>query len=953
MAKFSLTRRGFLKTAGACVAASAVAGAGTATALAETSEPAAQEVKRVRTCCRGCGKMECGVWVTVVDGRAVKIEGDESAFASQGNCCTKSQASLQACYHPARLKHPMKRTNPKDEGDPGWVRITWDEVWKTLSAKFDELNAKYDGSSLFGMGGTSRIWSMAPYGALGSGMGGSNNAYTPNEVCKGPRWHATGVVSSNAFSFMSVVDRPKVYVQWGGAGELSNYDDSCRTVVDTAARATTYISVDPRKTNLGHDADIWNPVFPGTDAVLALSWAYVIIENKLYDEIYVKKWMNAPFLVVPDMDRTDCVVSGGRGGDTVYHTRMLKESDLKEGGSDRRFMIWDTIGQRLTYLDSTTGCFEGENWTPSTKGRQASQDLPAGVVQGFVPDATGFGVEDGFETPIDPALDGEYEVTLKDGSVHKAYPVWKLFRDSIQQYEPSLAAEICGVPADKIIEAATAYATRVHPSTGYGNGGIQYMLAVEHAGNCIQNCRCIDLLTAITGNYDTPAGMRGPTTFSFDGELVGGMPDMFGTTPSSKLQKLGYDRFPSWKYAAPAWSDAEALMDAAHTGEPYPIVGGFCMSGDMLSMGNSNWNWEALKGLEFWVVADLWLTPTAGAADIVLPVWHWLEVNSPRKSQGSSGAAGATCRAVEPPVDCKWDPEITIGLYKCRGYQWAPGETDDQKWPNWEGVCDSVLRGTGKTWKQFSEDFQKNGWIDCKKENPDNWGTYRRFQTGALNNGKPGYPTPTTRHEIWSIKYESVEEYNNNEYTMPNFIEPPQSRKSRPDLYEKYPYTMTTGRRIPVYFHSEHRQLPWCREQWTCPRVEINPNMAARLGIKQGDWCWIESPHGKIRQVADLYYGIKDGVINCEHQWWLPEIEAAGRGFELVAINCLVDRTAQDPLVGSSNLRAYPVNIYKATPENCPNGVVVPVGYDGQEMIHDSSDPRLKEWLPTYEGRDE
>ena len=139
-------------------------------------------------------------------------------------------------------------------------------------------------------------------------------------------------------------------------------------------------------------------------------------------------------------------------------------------------------------------------------------------------------------------------------------------------------------------------------------------------------------------------------------------------------------------------------------------------------------------------------------------------------------------------------------------------------------------------------------------------------------------------------------------------------------------------RRIPVYFHSEHRQLPWCREQWPAPRVEINPNMAARLGIKQGDWCWIESPHGKIRQVADLYYGIKDGVINCEHQWWLPEIEAAGRGFELVAEH------AKQPT---------------QRPKNSPNGVVVPVGYDGQEMIHDSSDPRLKEWLPTYEGRDE
>ena len=228
---------------------------------------------------------------------------------------------------------------------------------------------------------------------------------------------------------------------------------------------------------------------------------------------------------------------------------------------------------------------------------------------------------------------------------------------------------------------------------------------------------------------------------------------------------------------------------------------------------------------------------------------------------------------------------------------------------------------------------------------------YRRYQTGALNSGKPGYPTPSGKHELWSLVMEST--YEDGRYNLPTFIDPPQSIRSKPELYNDYPYTMTTGRRIPVYFHSEHRQLPWCREHWTCPRVEINPNMAKRLGIEQGDWCWIESPSGKIRQVADLYYGIQDGVINCEHQWWLPEINAAGRGFELVGINCLVDRTAQDPCVGTSNLRAYPVNIYKATPENCPNGNVIPIGYDGQEMIHDSSDPRLKEWLPDYEIRKE
>lgn len=55
-------------------------------------------------------------------------------------------------------------------------------------------------------------------------------------------------------------------------------------------------------------------------------------------------------------------------------------------------------------------------------------------------------------------------------------------------------------------------------------------------------------------------------------------------------------------------------------------------------------------------------------------------------------------------------------------------------------------------------------------------------------------------------------------------------------MAQEYPLIITTGRRIPVYFHSEHRQLPWCREQWPVPRVEIHPKTAAEYGIEQGDW---------------------------------------------------------------------------------------------------------------------
>ena len=134
MGKLNLTRRAFTKLAAVTGAAVACTAAAPNAALAEDAGAAARgdDVKRVRTCCRGCGKMECGVWVTVQNGRVVKVEGDQSSFQSSGNCCGKSQSSIQAAYHPDRLHYPMKRTNPKKGVgiDPGGgEEISWDEAY--------------------------------------------------------------------------------------------------------------------------------------------------------------------------------------------------------------------------------------------------------------------------------------------------------------------------------------------------------------------------------------------------------------------------------------------------------------------------------------------------------------------------------------------------------------------------------------------------------------------------------------------------------------------------------------------------------------------------------------------------------------------------------------------------------------------------------------------------------
>jgi anaerobic selenocysteine-containing dehydrogenase len=977
MSALSLSRRSFVKAAAVTAAAAAFAAAPGSEALAENPEAVAEpgEIKRIRTGCRGCGKMECGVIAVVQDGKVIRIEGDPEAFQSMGNCCTKSQSSLQAAYHPDRLRYPLKRTNPKDDDDPGWQRISWDEAISTVVSKFDELQAKYGGESLFGMAGTSRVWCM--FGsANGMYLWDSPNIVQAWQICKGPRHFATLMVSNFAESWMATVDHPKVFVQWGGASELSNYDDSCRTTVDVASDCDCHICVDPRLTNLGKEADIRLPLRPGTDGAMALAWSYVVVNEGLYDELFLKKWTDFPFLVCEEMEATGWTeMTPVMGMPFELKTNMLKESDILEDGSPKRFMVIDrkrveagaTGNDVLTYFDAETGMWEGQTWIQPTKGKEAQQEnLIPGQTQGWVPDPTGFTEEDGFAQEIDPSLTGGYEITLKDGSTYVLDTVWDRYCAALEDFSPEIVEGICGVPAEQIEEAARTWATPIDPSTGYPNGGIQYMLATEHANTAIQNVRALDTLTALVGAIDTPGGQRASTRAPVEGGQMGFANNGSGCPALSDGQMdklLGVDKFPLL-YWWGMWADSTTTWDAVLTGEPYKVVGAFNSSGDFMNQCNTTIVWEALKSLEFYVEANLWHTPGGGLCDIVLPAAHWLELSSPRSSQGSSGAMGATVKCIEPPGEAKFDGEIIEMLYKEKGlpYNIVPGYPE---YPSVEEMLDMAVVGfEPEGWEKYNERFQEHGWWNCKEVEPEIWGTYRRYETGAMRarnaagfvgtegDWLPGFYTPTKKIEVWSTVMESF--HPGQGWNLPTtYVEPPHSPVSDPEMYAEYPLIITTGRRIPVYFHSEHRQLPWCRELWPVPRVEINPVTAAEYGIEAGDWVWIETPYGKIREVADLYYGIDPGVINCEHQWWFPEFSQSGSGHELCCVNHLIDNYAQDPHCGTSNLRAYLGKIYKATAENSPFGNPIPCDHNGVEIIHSSDDPRLKEWLPVYEGRDE
>ncbi|MBQ6586925.1 MAG: molybdopterin-dependent oxidoreductase [Coriobacteriales bacterium] len=978
MQRFNLSRRSFIKASalGAAIAASGIAVA-PMQALAEESAPSTGgATKHVRTVCRGCGKMECGVWVTIREGRVVKIEGDDTAWGSNGNCCTKSQSSILATYHPDRLHYPKKRTAEKGADDAGWVRITWDEAISMMCESITRIQEKYGKPTLMQMCGTSRIWANVASRGLGSFFS-TPNMHAANQICKGPRREAGSLTLQNGVHFMANVDRPAVYVQWGTDQTMSNYDDSCRTINEVIQDSKCFISIDPRVCNSGKEADYHIALRPGTDQALAYAWTRIVMDRELYDDTLVKFWSNAPFLYCEEIDRGGWLGVTHNASDLFeVKTRLLKESDLVEGGDVHKFMVWNNATDSLTWFNANEkiGMWEG----------QTEYDIPTTGFQykygGWVPD-----IPAGPEG-IDPALwcDGDgFPVTLKDGRQVKCKTVWQHYWDkSVSEWTIEKAAEVCDVDAKLIEETCLIWATRLDDR--HGNGGLNAQLAPEQVGSAIQMFRTIYLLFFMTDNYDVPGGNRGVTRSSMGSTFPPYNAPSTAAPQSNwdaRANMTGIDKLPLTRWWD-AWTDATSIWDAAHEGTPYPVKAAMCVSGDFMNQSNATYGFEALKNMDFLVVVDLWQTPTAQIADLIMPCAQWLEVPGYiRTSQGSSGHFGVAQQCSTCPGDAMYEGEIVRLLYKYMKVPFfnpATGDPWDQDW----SAClntDASRTGLAKTWDELCALFQEHGFWSAKEVFKEDWGTYRRFLMGYERNydsnpkitkpkqydGIPGFKTPTMKAEMWSTIIETylspdeptskgslTEGWDIYELAMPVYSEPPVSPVSTPELYKEYPFNMTTGRRIPVYFHNEHRQLPWCRELWPVPRVEINPGDAAKLGIEQGDWCWIESPWGKVRQTADLYYGVRPGVINCEHQWWFPESESHTKGFDLCSINCLVNKDAQCPICGASQLRAYCVKVYKATPENCPNGIVIPTDQTGVQIITNASDPRLVAWMPDHEGRE-
>lgn len=418
----------------------------------------------------------------------------------------------------------------------------------------------------------------------------------------------------------------------------------------------------------------------------------------------------------------------------------------------------------------------------------------------------------------------------------------------VQEYPPEKVADITWIPKEKIIEAARIIATN-KPTA------IQWGLAVDTNPNGVQLGHAILSIGAITGNLDVPGGITlGPPAAllgKWRMETRSQLPDELWA------KRIGAEQWPALSTAM-ATTHPDETLDTLETGKPYKLRMAWFNSTNLIAPTNTaapeRW-YRALKDLEFNVVQDCFMTPTAMAlADIFLPLPTFAEHDGVVITHFGRNAvfAGAMNKALEVG-ECKSDIEVCIELGK---------RLNPENWP-WnsasEFFSDQLKPEVGFDFEEFrNKGVYQPGY------------TYKKHEKGMLRfDGEPGFNTVTGKVELCSTLFDAW-----GEDPLPYYKEPPYSPYSTPELFKEYPFVLTTGARTFTSFHSEHRQIPTLREITPDPIMEIHPETAANLGIKEGDWVYMENMYGKAKEKAHLTPTIHPKVVHATHGWWYPEKEA-------------------------------------------------------------------------------
>lgn len=287
-------RRDFLKIIGLGTAGTAASGCtlqGVTTALQLTEQelrPPNGPESWVASTCGACSG-SCGVLVRKIGARAVKVEGNPLHPVNRGRLCPVGQASLQLLYHPDRLRSPLKRVGERGSGK--WQKISWEEALSVIASKLKELSAKGESHKLAVLTGNDSELADRLMARFLDVYGSPNFVSAQREdpaslsqfVTQGIRGRvAYDLENANyilsfaapiAEGWMSPVRqmRALAFLRQGRPG-----------------RRGKLVQIESRLSATAGKADEWIAIRPGTEGILALGIAHVLIREDLYDRAFVE-----------------------------------------------------------------------------------------------------------------------------------------------------------------------------------------------------------------------------------------------------------------------------------------------------------------------------------------------------------------------------------------------------------------------------------------------------------------------------------------------------------------------------------------------------------------------------------------------------------------------------------------------------------------------------------------
>jgi formate dehydrogenase major subunit len=420
-------------------------------------------------------------------------------------------------------------------------------------------------------------------------------------------------------------------------------------------------------------------------------------------------------------------------------------------------------------------------------------------------------------------LNGIMHVILDEGLQDDAYikkntEDFEMMRAHLKNYSPEKVAPICGIDADTLREVARLYATSKGSMILWGMGVSQHTHGTD-------NARCLIALALMTGQVGKPGSglhpLRGQNNVQGASD-VGLIPMVFPdyqpvTDPENqaKFEKLWGVELDS-KPGLTTVEMIHAILDKE--------VFGMFVQGENPAMSDPNQNHvrEAFAALEHLVIQDIFLTETAGFADVILPASAFYEKNGTFSNTDRRVQMGR--QAVTPPGDAKQDLWILQEIANRLDCGWTYNGPEDV----FNEMRQAMGSIAGMTWDRI----EKEESLTYPLENVGDPGQPIIFTDG--------FPTDSGRGRFVPAEYIHADE-------MPD---------------TEYPLIFITGRQLE-HWHtgSMTRHSATLDAIEPDPVVTIHPEDLQSMGIEPGGLITIESRRGKVTAYARADIGIQKGSM--------------------------------------------------------------------------------------------